>query len=77
MSAAAESHRMVEVGDFVFVHPHDDLAPADVRGRDGTVVALRGTKAQLELGSDDQLLWIDAGVLRLNRRRKRRRVSWD
>lgn len=65
----------VEVGDFVFVDPRTDVALLQLRGFDGTVIAIDGDEAHVELGSGESLR-IQVSLLRRNRRRKRRPVSW-
>ena len=75
MSAAIEDDGTVAVGDSVFVHPHQS-APAHLQGLQGIVVALEGVEAQLRPSSSDQILRVEVGVLRRDRRRPRIPAHW-
>jgi hypothetical protein len=74
LSEATES--ALTVGDCVFVDPGDERAPADLCGIAGSVVALRKGEAQLQVGSQNRLLWVPAELLRPDRRRKRPPTNW-
>ena len=71
-SAAARPN----VGDHVYVQADRDSALPYLRGVNGTVIAVEGEEAVLQLSSGETLR-TSVSSLRLNRRRKRRHVSWE
>jgi hypothetical protein len=64
------------VGDHAYVQADAQRALPHMRGVDGTVVAIEGEEALLRRSSGETLR-VELSVLRLNRRRQRRPVSWE
>jgi len=64
------------VGDYVYLDANAQRALPHLRRVDGTVVAIEGDAALLQLSSGGTLR-VELNVLRLNRRRKRRPVTWE
>ena len=70
MSAATENKASIAVGDRIFIHPDELRTPIHLRGRTGTVVSMHGGQMKIQL-RDGELVLVDPGALRLDRRRKR------
>jgi hypothetical protein len=74
LTATLES---LAVGDEVFVHADDDTTLVSLRGSGGVVTMLDANRAQIRLrGNAHELVWIDLGLLRRERRRPKRLVEW-
>jgi hypothetical protein len=76
VAAAIEHDRTIAVGDAVFIQPHGDT-PDHLRGIHGTVLAVEGAEAQLRQHPSDELLRVEIGLLRRDRRRPRVRTDWE
>jgi hypothetical protein len=76
VSAAIEHNGILAAGDSVFVDPNE--APPDhLRGIQGIVLAVEGTEAHLRQQPSDEILRVEVGLLRRDRRRTRVRVNWE
>jgi hypothetical protein len=76
MPAAIEHDRTIAIGDSVYIQPQGH-APDHLRGTHGTVVAVEGAEAQLRQHGSRELLRVEVGFLRRDRRRPRVRADWE
>jgi hypothetical protein len=74
----AFGHAELTVGDRVFVEPHETAAPRAARGCAGVIVTIDGAVAAVDTADNEpRRLWIPTTALRLERRRRRRKVDWS